>query len=91
MIMNIPQHTLAINVSNVLNGLGVYSALMSTQETEMQQKGNSVIKIHKSNRHILLLQLLNAYSFTVCMCALSNACMHVSMAIYIFQKISKII
>lgn len=55
MIMNIPQHTLAINVRNVLNGLGVYSALMSTQETEMQQKGNSVIKIHKSNRHILLL------------------------------------
>lgn len=88
MIMNTPQHTLAINIPNLLNGLGAYSALMSKQEPEMQQKGNSALKIHKSNRHFLLLQLLST-SVTVCMCALSNACMF--QWLYVATKVSEII
>lgn len=38
MIMNTPQHTLPINIPNLLNGLGVYSALMNKQETKMQKR-----------------------------------------------------
>lgn len=63
MITNIPQHTLAINVGGILNRLGVCSAPMSTQEAEMQQKGNSALKLHKINHHILLLQLLSTCEF----------------------------
>lgn len=88
MIINIPQHTLAINVCNIWNGLGIYSALMSTQETETQQKGNSALKIHLSNRHILLLQ---PTVLQILMCALSNVCMFFNGYICICQKKSPVI
>lgn len=60
---------------------------MSTQETEMQQKGNSTIEIHNSNPHILshLLGTFSApavYRLNVC----SEQRMRVSMPVKLCQK-----